>query len=42
MGKVEQQQEIGSLGNNIGRMVEHMLGGRIPDKFHALGHAVDD
>ena len=35
-------EEVGGLGNNVGRMVEHMLGGKILDKFHALGYKVDD
>ena len=34
--------EVGGLGNNVGKFVEHMLGERILDKFHALGYAVDD
>ena len=34
--------EVGGLGNNVGRFVEHMLGEKILDKFHALGYAVDD
>jgi hypothetical protein len=34
--------EIGGLGNNVGRMVEQMLGEKILDKFHALGYAVED
>jgi len=35
-------EEVGGLGNNVGRMVEHMLGGKILDKFHTLGYKVDD
>jgi hypothetical protein len=35
-------KEVGNLGNNVGRMVEHMIGGKILDKFHTLGYAVDD
>jgi len=34
-------QEIGGLGNSIGRMVEHMIGGRILEKFQVLGYEVD-
>jgi len=34
-------QEVGGLGNSIGRMVEHMIGGRILDKFQVLGYKVD-
>jgi len=35
-------KEVGNLGNNIGRLVEHMLGERIIEKFQALGYTVDD
>ena len=33
-------QEIGGLGNSIGRIIEHMLGERIIEKFQALGYNV--
>ena len=38
----ELNSKIGALGNRIGNIVEHMLGGRIVDKFNALGYAVKD
>ena len=33
-------KEIGNLGNNVGRMVEHMIGEGIIEKFQALGYGV--
>ena len=33
-------KEVGNLGNSVGRLVEHMLGERIIEKFQALGYAV--
>jgi hypothetical protein len=33
-------KEVGKLGNSIGRIVEHMLGERIIEKFQALGYGV--
>ena len=33
-------QEIGGLGNSIGRIIEHMIGERIIEKFQALGYNV--
>ena len=33
-------QEVGGLGNSIGRIIEHMLGERIIEKFQALGYNV--
>ena len=35
-------KKISELGSRIGEIVENMLGGRILDKFHALGYEVDD
>jgi len=35
-------KKISALGSRIGEIVENMLGGRILDKFHALGYEVDD
>jgi len=45
MQKVELQmertsKEVGNLGNSVGRIVEHMLGERIIEKFQALGYGV--
>ena len=34
------QKEIGNLGNNVGAMVENMIGEGIVEKFHALGFEV--
>jgi len=33
-------QEVGGLGNSIGRIIEHMIGERIIEKFQALGYKV--
>ena len=33
-------KEVGNLGNSVGRIVEHMLGERIIEKFQALGYGV--
>ena len=33
-------KEVGNLGHSIGRLVEHMLGERIIEKFQALGYGV--
>jgi len=33
-------QEVGGLGNSIGRIIEHMIGERIIEKFQALGYNV--
>jgi HAMP domain-containing protein len=33
-------KEVGNLGNNVGRMVEHMIGEGIIEKFQALGYGV--
>jgi hypothetical protein len=33
-------KEVGKLGNSIGRIIEHMLGERIIEKFQALGYGV--
>jgi len=33
-------QEIGGLGNSVGRIIEHMIGERIIEKFQALGYNV--
>ena len=38
----ELNRKIGELTGSIGRMVEHMLGEGILDKFRALGYEVDD
>ena len=38
----ELNKKMGDLTTRIGEIVEHMLGGRILDKFQALGYAVDD
>jgi len=38
----ETNRRIGNLTGRIGMMVEHMIGGRILEKFQALGYAVDD
>ena len=38
----ETDKKISALGSRIGEIVENMLGGRILDKFHALGYEVDD
>ena len=35
-------QDIGFLGSRIGDIIENMVGGRIIDKFQALGYDVDD
>jgi hypothetical protein len=35
-------QNVGALGSRIGDIIEHMVGGRILDKFQALGYEVDD
>ena len=35
-------QDIGFLGSRIGDIIENMVGGRIIDKFQALGYEVDD
>jgi len=35
-------KKISALGSRIGEIVENMLGGRILDKFQALGYEVDD
>jgi len=37
----ETNRKIGDLTGRIGRMVEHMIGGRILEKFQALGYEVD-
>jgi len=34
-------KEVGKLTGRIGMMVEHMIGGRILEKFRALGYEVD-
>ena len=34
-------RKIGDLTGSIGRMVEHMIGGRILEKFQVLGYEVD-
>ena len=34
------QKEIGKLGNNVGAMIENMIGERIVEKFQALGFGV--
>ena len=36
------EKQIGALGSRIGDIVENMVGGRILDKFQALGYEVDD
>ena len=33
-------KEVGNLGNNVGKMVEHMIGEGIIEKFQALGYGV--
>jgi len=38
----ELNKKMGDLTSRIGEIVEHMLGGKILDKFQALGYAVDD
>jgi hypothetical protein len=38
----ELNSKLGALGNRIGDIIEHMLGGRIIEKFNALGYAVKD
>ena len=38
----ELNRKMGDLTSRIGEIVEHMLGGRILDKFRALGYEVDD
>ena len=38
----ELNKKIGELTGRIGIMVDHMIGGRILDKFQALGYAVND
>ena len=38
----ETNKKISDLGSRIGEIVEHMLGGKILDKFQALGYSVDD
>jgi len=38
----ETDKKISALGSRIGEIVENMLGGRILDKFQALGYEVDD
>ena len=38
----ELNSKIGKLGNRIGDIIEHMLGGKIIDKFNDLGYAVKD
>jgi len=38
----ELNKKMGELTGRIGMMVEHMIGGRILEKFQALGYAVDD
>ena len=38
----ELNSKIGKLGNRIGDIIEHMLGGRIIDQFNDLGYAVKD
>jgi hypothetical protein len=35
-------QNVGALGSRIGDIIENMVGGRIIDKFQALGYEVDD
>ena len=35
-------QNVGALGSRIGDIIENMVGGRILDKFQALGYEVDD
>jgi len=37
----ETNRKIGKLTGRIGMMVEHMVGGRILDKFQVLGYKVD-
>ena len=37
----ETNRRIGNLTGRIGMMVEHMVGGRILEKFQAIGYAVD-
>ena len=34
-------KDVGALGSRIGDIIENMLGGRIIDKFQALGYDVD-
>ena len=34
-------KEVGKLTGSVGSMVEHMLGGKILEKFQALGYEVD-
>jgi len=36
------RSEVGKITGSIGRIIEHMLGGKILEKFHALGYRVDD
>jgi hypothetical protein len=38
----ELNSKIGALGNRIGDIVEHMLGGKIIEQFNTLGYAVED
>jgi len=38
----ETHRKIGNLTGRIGMMVEHMVGGKILEKFQAFGYAVDD
>ena len=33
-------KEVGNLGNSVGRLIEHMLGERIIEKFQTLGYSV--
>ena len=37
----ETNKKIGDLGNSVGRIIEHMLGERIIEKFQALGYRVE-
>ena len=38
----ETNKKISALGSRIGEIVEYMIGGKILDKFQALGYSVDD
>jgi hypothetical protein len=37
----ELDKKISKLGSRIGEIIEHMIGGRIIDKFQALGYEID-
>jgi hypothetical protein len=36
----ETNKNVGKLGSRIGEIVEHMIGGKIVDKFRALGYEI--